>query len=338
MSVDELLTAVRLDTKAKLGKSAKAIEDICQPLVFVDKERVEVVHDTVREYLFSNTKDRTSNFRSSSSSSFTFDRGASHEQIATLCLNCLSRSLGGAARKMPQDEILRNDEAFLGESIEFSSMDPGLKATFLRPLDMLLTQVTAYASTNFSEHVHKSALADESEHTQTLINTLFDFFHGPILFWVQRLSERRSLSTLTRTGKNIKFYVDKRLKFPTHLEPHLQDLYVWADDLIHLVTAFGKNLYEEPHIIHTIVPSLCPTESKIYSQLRNSEVGLQVFGFSHTAWPDQISSTSYGRDYANALACCEKAYAVALRSQQIVIYYATTCQEARRFKTSVSNS
>lgn len=167
---------------------------------------------------------------------------------------------------------------------------------------------------------------------------LFEFFQGPILFWIQRLAEGRSLSTLTRTGKNLKAYVDKRRNVPSHLDSLLQDLYGWADDLIHLVTAFGKDLYRDPRVIHTVIPPLCPSQSKIYSELRNSEVGLQVFGFSGSSWPDQISSSSFGRDYANALACCEKAYAVSLRSQQILIYYTTTCQEARRFRTAVRHT
>ena len=113
MSVAELHTAIRMDTGSKLTKSARAIESICQPLVAVDKDRVEVVHDTVREYLFGSNKDRT--LSSNVASDFSFDRGTSHEQIAIICLNCLSKSLRTPARRMSQDEILRSDDVFLGK-------------------------------------------------------------------------------------------------------------------------------------------------------------------------------------------------------------------------------
>lgn len=114
MSVAELQTAIRLDNRTKLTKSAKAIENICQPLVIVDKDRVEVIHDTVREYLFSGNRDPSAG--SADASCFTLDRGASHEKIATLCLECLGNSLKSGGRRMSHDDTSRSDEAFLGKS------------------------------------------------------------------------------------------------------------------------------------------------------------------------------------------------------------------------------
>jgi hypothetical protein len=298
MSVVELRTAIRLETGRTLSKSAQAVESICQPLVRVNKDRVEVVHDTIRDYLFN--KDRLSS--TETVSDFLFDRGSSHEHIATTCLVFLTQSLRTYTWKEAANTT--DDDKFL-----------------------------VYASSNFSEHIVKSASSDESAHTHRLHSVLFDFFQGPILSWIQRQAETRSLSMLTRVGKNLKAYVARRRVVPTHLDGELHDLHGWADDLIHLVTAFGKELYKEPESIHTVIPSLCPSQSKIYSELRNPDVSLQVQGLSTSTWPDHISSSSFGRDYAVALACCEKRYAVSLRSNQIVIYYTTTCQEARRIAT-----
>ena len=302
MLVAELRTAIRLDTSRTLKRSAQAIESICQPLVRVNNNRVEIVHDTVRDYLF-NKDDRRS--QSDDISGFLFDRGSSHEQLSIICLTFLGRSLRSPLRKMSHEtSIDADDESFLD-----------------------------YASKNVFDHVVKSGSADESAHTHRMIGALLEFFQGPLLFWIQRQAQDRSLSTLTRAGKNLKAYVTKRTLVPTHLHSQLQELQEWAEDLIHLVTTFGKDLLKEPGVIHSVIPSLCPSRSMIYSELRNPEIGLQVVGLSQGSWPDQISCSSFGHDYANALACCEKSYAVALRSKQIVLYYSSTCQEARRITT-----
>lgn len=302
LSVGELRTAVRLDIDRTLKRTAQAIESICQPLIRISNSHsVEVVHDTVRDYLFN--KDRA--IAPDGVPDLLFDKGTSHEHIAIICLTFLVKWRAPSRR-------MSNDRSNAGEDENFF----------------------AYASTNFSEHVQKSAAADESSLTMRLLNVLDEFFQGPILYWIQRQAENRTLRELTRAGKNLKFYIAKRLQFPTHLGSKLQDLHGWADDLIHLVSAFSNELYKDPGAIQSVIPSLCPSQSKFYSDLRNPDVGLQVFGLSQTTWPDHISSSSFGRDYANALASCEKAYAVALRTNQIIIYYTTTCQEARRIKTT----
>lgn len=117
MSVAELRTAVRLDTNRTLKKSKEAIEFICQPLVSVNNDRVEVVHDTVRHYLFNSNKDRISG--SEALSDFFFDRGASHEQTAIICLAFLTTSLRTPARRISHDEISHDDDLFLGQSLAY---------------------------------------------------------------------------------------------------------------------------------------------------------------------------------------------------------------------------
>lgn len=67
--------------------------------------------------------------------------------------------------------------------------------------------------------------------------------------------------------------------------------------------------------------------------LGRPERGLHVLGLSRISWPDRISSNSFGRDYATAVATCEKRYAVSPRSKQIQLYHTTTCQESRQIES-----
>jgi len=304
MTVSEIRTAVQHDTGRVLKNSAQAIKSICEPLVSVNNDRVEVVHDTVREYFF--TKDRRRRSSPNVLSQYLFDRGSSHEQFATICIKYLSQSFKASTRKLFHDRTGNADE------------DP----------------FRHYASQNFAEHVVKSAVADESESTHEMVMSLVEFFQPPFLSWVQHLAETRNLSILTRCGKNLKAFVARRMAVSTRLGPRLQEIQEWSDDCIHLVTAFGKDLYKDPAAIHSVIVPLCPSQSKIYSELRDPDNRLQVVGLSRGSWPDKISSSSFGGDYANALACNEKLYAVSLRSQQIVLYCGTTCQEARRIQTT----
>ena len=297
MYVSELSTAFRLDTSNSLKQTAQAIEEICGPLVSVNNNRVEVVHETVREHLFS--KDRE--IRHDADPHFLFDKGSTHERLAYICVSFLIKSLRARSRSNANSD---------------SEEDPFLQ----------------YASKNFSEHVFRSAAAEESDQTRDLVRTLSEFFQGPVLFWIQRQAEERSLSMLTLAGKNLKQFVTKRTNLQTGLRHLLKGLEGWANDLIHIATVFGQDLLQKPIAIHIVIPPLCPTLSRIYREIGNRGIGMQVVGLSDRPWSDRISSASYGRDYANALACCERFYAVALRSAEIVLYYKTTCQEARRIE------
>lgn len=87
MAVMELRTAVRLSANRTLKRSAQAIESICQPLVSVTGDRVEAVHDTLRDYLF-NKANETGPLKE-----FCLDKAKSHDVIAIICLEGLTRSL-----------------------------------------------------------------------------------------------------------------------------------------------------------------------------------------------------------------------------------------------------
>ncbi|RMZ87067.1 hypothetical protein DV736_g5706, partial [Chaetothyriales sp. CBS 134916] len=310
MSVAELRTAIRLDTGRTLRNPAQAIESICSPLVTVTNDRVEVIHDTVREYLLNKNRLRGSE----DVEGFTFDKGATQEHLAKICLTFMTEIFRASQRRTG----LRNpnetdDEAFL-----------------------------SYASGSFSEHVVKRQVYPTFEMTcpgapeDMLIRSILDFFQGAVLFWIQRCARLESLSSLTRTGKNLREFAKRRIDRNIQLVPPSQDLREiqdWADDMIRLVTVFGKHLLRDPAAIHTVIPPLCPAHSRLHFEFGRQDVGLQLVGLSRGSWPDRIGSVSFGKDYVITMACSDKRYAVSLRSEQIVLFNTATCQEARKIKT-----
>lgn len=301
LRLKELRSALEFETKGSLVQLQRAIENTCSPLLKIANDHVEVVHDTVRDYLFN--RDRRSDM--AVVSEFALDKGASHEQLAFTCIEYLSAKFHSTQR-WSSSGTFNADEPFFG-----------------------------YASKNFAHHVYKSAQAKESSATTKLVAAIIRFLDGPLTSWIQFQASGRTLSPLTDAGKDLKAFAARRLSSVTDLSDlkvQLSDILTWADDLIHLVAVFGKDLVKIPRAIHNVIPPLCPRRSKLHRAYSGS--GLQLAGASRDRWPDHISSSSFGNDYTTALACGKTYHAVALRSGQIVLFSANTCQEVRRFDTS----
>lgn len=304
LTTDELRIALREETSRNLVRAVKAIESICGPLVHVQSGRVELAHDTVRDYLF-NKEGRS---RDNIVEGFVFDKAASHEHLAAKCVTF----------------IINYFSAKKGDYFSSSGLDTSEHAF----LD--------YAAKNFSSHLAKCRAADQTGETSRLIKSLMEFFEGPVLFWIEYIAKEasdQSLSSLTWAGKNLKAFVEQHANGQAELSPPFGDLREWADDLIHIVTVFGKELSKRPDAIHNIIPPLCPPNSKIHRAFGDLGAGIQVLGGPRGSWPDRISCVSFGKDFATALASCEQRYAVSLRSKQILIYHGTTCQETCRMQS-----
>lgn len=297
----ELRGALQFEKKNTVFPLQHAIETICSPLLKIvgsDNDRVEVIHDTARDYLFN--RDRRP--RASVVAKFTFDKATSHEHLATMCIEALNERYRSPQRGTTSGAS-PDDEAFI-----------------------------AYASKSFSVHVYKSAQAAESHTTARLVAAIKRFLEAHLTSWIQAQAADRTLSFLTETGKNLKAFAARRLSSVTELGNDIREIPSWADDLIHLVTVFGKDLLKDPGAIHTLIPPLCPYRSKLRGAYSGN--GLRVEGLSNEKWPDHISSASFGRNYLTALACRDTCHVVALRSCEIVVFSAITCQEKRRFTVS----
>jgi WD40 repeat protein len=291
LTIQELQEAIRLDINHTVYRSDKMIEAVCGQLVQVDKQsKVQVVHDTVREFLLNKSLE----------SEFAIDKDQTHADLAEICL----RFLG--------------DEDSKGAHVR-------------RPLSASIMEkpLLEYASTNFSEHLVRSPRSPAS--VNILLPKLESFLATSVLAWIELVARERNLKPLTQTAKNLKRYADQRVELHYQSDDEFKDIRTWAVDLIHLVTVFGRHLVNQPSSIRHLIPALCPRESMLYRKFSNSALGLEVVGVSARTWADRISCTPFHEDYITALACCDKIYAVGLRSGTVVLYYVSTCQEARRF-------
>ena len=290
LTVDQFQEAVQLDLQDEVPKIEDAIAHTCGQLISVEQGQVQLVHDTVREFLLD--KDLQNEFA--------VNKTATHGRIAATCLEHLTKGARGPRSRRPLQYRISSDVA---------------QATFYD-----------YASTFFSEHVVKST----SEETDTPMSQLVSFLQTSVLSWIEYNARKADLSTLTSAGKNFKCYVGLRVNFQAPLTGEMSTVHGWAIDLIHLVTMFGRFLLHEPSAIHSVIPPLCPPKSMIFRSFGRLPQGLEIIGLSADDWSDRISSISFAPDYTTALACCEKFYAVGTRGGLIVVFHASTCQEAWR--------
>jgi WD40 repeat protein len=287
----ELQEAIRLDTGQKVHKLGKMLERLCGQLVSID--------DQDRLQMVHDTA-RDFLLDPTLNSEFAINKAETHEQLADICLKYLLEDTKTPATRRPFPTI--ND-----------STVPAFRS---------------YASLYFSEHVFKSPPADP----QTARSRLEVFLEHSILNWIEYIiTETKDLSRLTQAAKNLKGYVERRLDFQSPLSPEMKTVDDWAVDLIRLVTVFGCDLLSQPSAIHDIIPPLCPPNSILHRKFGNSTLGMEVVGLSARGWTDRIHSTSFAPTEATAVSCCEKRYAVGLHSGSVILYYASTCQEARRF-------
>jgi WD40 repeat protein len=287
LTTAELQEAIRLHIGQRVFKMEDMIEAVCGQLVTVDKQgRVQLVHDTARDFLLDKSLD----------SVFAIDKASTHEHLADICLRYLIS--------------------------EDTRLQPGRRPLHPPP-EVVVPAFQEYANLHFSDHVVKSpsAAADNS------LGSLEVFLGTTVLYWIEYIARSGDLSPLTQTAKNLKGYVERRIDFHCPLNPEMQIVQDWAVDLIRVVTVFGRHLLIDPSAIHRIIPALCPQSSMLFRKFMNPTLGLEVVGLSMRGWADRIHSTSYSHN-ATAVACCEKRYAVGLRTGHVVLYYASTCQEA----------
>lgn len=298
LTVQELQEAIRVDINHTVYELEKMIEAVCGQLVQVDKQsKVQVVHDTVREFLLSDHLELE----------FAVHKEQTHAHLAEICMRILgdddnSSSSRGTLNRRPLSASRGN-----------------------RPL-------SEYASTYFSEHLVKSPRSAAS--VNILLPKLESFLATSVLGWIEFVARDRNLGALTQTAKNLKRYADQRVEPQYQSDDEFKDIRTWAVDLIHLVTVFGRHLTNQPLSIRHLIPAFCPRESMLHRRFNNSTLGPEVVGVSAKKWDDRISCTPFHDDHITALSCCDKLYAVGLRSGVVVLYYVSTCQEARRIAHS----
>lgn len=184
-----------------------------------------------------------------------------------------------------------------------------------------------YASTAFSEHVKHSSRSID------LPLTLVDkFFEANVLTWIERLATRNHLSHVLQTARDLKTYLQRRADQRSPLGKEFQNTESWANDLIRIVLAFGDQLVDFPFAIHFLIPSICPSQSQVFSQFAGDAGSLEVVGASAKEWHDHLSCITHRDHPCSALACHDNRLAIGLSSGAIILYSASTFRRIQQLE------
>lgn len=220
--------------------------------------------------------------------SLAISKPKAHSRIAELCL----RSLSARFSKMAG----RGNKAATASSASQSD-------------------IADYAALYFSDHLQRCASDD-----YVAWKLLAEFLDNHVLMWIEYLSQTRRLQHLTRTAKNLKVYLMRRLK---HIQPfsnEKENLEAWIHDLIRLNAKFRAPLTVCPSVIHSAVPALCPSESVISKTYAARPRGIIVRGARETNWDDCLSRIEYSDARANAVTYGDHYLVVAVSDGTILLY------------------
>lgn len=180
-----------------------------------------------------------------------------------------------------------------------------------------------YATVFFSEHIVRSSSSNDSQ-----VVALNALFAANILTWIEIVAQGGNLYFLTQTAKNLKAYMERRAQYRSPLGHEVHVVNSWINDLIHVVTTFGRCLLLSPPSIHFLIPPVCPRNSIIHQQFREYPRCLEIVGQAELDWDDRLSCITFRECKVLAVACRDSRFAVGLSTGHIVLYHTSTCQEA----------
>ncbi|KAK4146411.1 uncharacterized protein C8A04DRAFT_25632 [Dichotomopilus funicola] len=320
LTTEELREVVRLDINQTL-RTADRFAQVCGNLITVDENYVQVMHQTVKEFLTGEQSD------------YYIPRSWSHARIAELCLQHLnSRSFSPPRTRRVVAAAVKVDPRENGSSSSSSANGAVKPGAF-----------DDYAASNFSYHL---AHCSPSENTLHLLPLLGTFFGTNVLTWIERAARTGRLSLLTRTIQNLKGYLTRQVATSSPLDANYQLTTRFVDDLVRLSAIYGPNLLTTPSCIHTLVPLLCPRSSIIHwkfatggsgpggpsskgngrgggSAAGGQKLKQRVLSSFNNDWDERLSSLAFS-SRALSIACAESFFAVGLGDGEIRVYRQST--------------
>lgn len=279
LSLEELKSAIKLDTGETVYSLANAISSICGQLIAARQNgQVQWIHQTAKVFLG----------HQGVVPPLVIDKLRSHSRIAELCLRSLNTSLGiGLRRKARAPLTSTASEADIAD----------------------------YAALYFSDHLQNC-----ESRTSTAWDLLDEFLENNVLTWIEYLARTGRLRYLTRTAKNLKSYLLRRLEL---IEPYSKEkkvLEAWAHDLIRLDAKFRTVLVVYPSAINTVIPALCPSESMISKTYSSRSRGIIVKGLTERTWDECLVCIEYPNEQPSAVAHGHGYFAVAVWDGTIFLY------------------
>lgn len=283
LTTEELREVVRLDINQTLRTSDR-FSQVCGNLITVDNNTVQVMHQTVKEFLTGEPSD------------YYISRSWSHARIAELCLNHLNgRNFNPPrTRRAPSfpPKGSTNDTAF-----------------------------DEYASTNFSYHL---AHCCPSESTLELLPLLATFVSsGNALTWIERIARTGRLSLIMRAIQNLKTYLDKQVATSSPIDADYQLISRFVEDLVRVSAIYGPNLLNTPSCIHSLVPLLCPKSSMMHWKFGKQFKQKLICNFNNE-WDERLSSFTFFNSRVMSIACADQFFAIGLGDGVIKVYRQST--------------
>ncbi|KAK0747438.1 hypothetical protein B0T21DRAFT_322337 [Apiosordaria backusii] len=291
LTTDELREAVRLDINQTLRTSDRFAQ-ICGNMITVDNNYVQVMHQTVKEFLTGEQSD------------YYIPRACSHARIAELCLTHLNgRNFNPPrTRRVPS---FKNNSAGAND-----------------------TAFDDYACTNFSYHL---AHCSPSEETLELLPLLGSFFSSNILTWIERIAKTGRLALIMRTIQNLKVYLKKQVATCSPIDSDYQLVSRFVEDLVRLSAIYGPNLVNTPSCIYSLVPLLCPTSSIIHWKFARTQFKQKVICNFNAEWDERLSSLSFSTRVMS-IACADQFFAVGLGDGVVKVYRQSTFELLNTFR------
>lgn len=289
LTTDELYHALQLDMQDSIDSIERSIVSSCGQLVYIDAQS--------RVQIVHQTA-RDFLLRAAGGSEFAIDGKIGHKRLAMTCLQYLNSNemKGPKHRKLSVCNIVKQRCPFV-----------------------------SYACNSFVEHIpHVSSTDDD------LLFALAKFLNSSnVLSWIEYIALNSNLNRLIQAGKVIRNFLQRRSMQLSPIGKEIALLDSWSNDLVRLVTKFGKNLLSSPGSIFHLIPPFCPPDTAPRRQFAASIRGIAVLGLSATTWDDCLSTIVSPQENFSALACSDKYFAIGMSSGKIVVYNDQTCQETR---------
>ncbi|KAH8714072.1 hypothetical protein GQ44DRAFT_660589 [Phaeosphaeriaceae sp. PMI808] len=293
LSVSELSHALQLDINVHLPSAKAAIEGLCGHLVTVDIRTSMILPVHATAREF---------ILSEEAGDFRVSKVQGHEKIALTCL----RLLVGPDMQPPRHRrLLAQKRARTSTSA-----------------------LTDYAITRFSEHI-----VGTSTESDKLLMALGKFLKTSVLVWIEKIMIKKDIHCVIQTAKNLKGYLDRRAKYHSPLNLHVNTIEAWATDLSRIVSSFGRALVRNPTSVYFLIPPLCPTQSAMFQQFGKSPDGLGLSGYRRSNWSDCVTNIHLEDETAATIGCANNMIVVAMQSGKLEVYNSRSFQNDRFIDT-----
>jgi WD40 repeat protein len=299
LSLCEVQHALTLDIRQTVSNLEKSIPLICGQLVFVDhNSRVQVIHQTARDFLLQQKLDPK----------FAINRQESHTRIAFTCLKFLSGDWFKGQRRQRQKAATR--------------LIPGL-SDLTNPENSVQEAAFAdYACHFFSDHLYRSSSANPDS-----LECLWSFLNRNVLSWIEYIARTGDLSSLTRTAKNMRAFLERRAQHFPPISRQVDGVEAWITDLIRVSAKFRTQLLASPSSIHSLIPPMCPSDSIIARTYSTPQRGILVKGLTKQTWDDCLTRIDFHDAQTSAIANGERLFAVGLSNGKVRLYHSMSLQE-----------